>query len=230
MASSRGWIPLLRRAVPHRTGTSFKSMVARRMAGLRTSCNSGFGQIGLHDAVVILGDGFKELFAVFRAFSTSTRECLLCGKVAPRVSSSQTIFFIPTRSMTPLKSSSDPMGSWRTRGVAWSLSFIISTVPKKSAPTRSSLLTKAILGTWYLSAWRQTVSDWGSTPPTAQKTPMAPSRTRNERSTSMVKSTWPGVSMIWISDSFQWQVVTAEVMVMPRSCSSGIQSMTASPS
>jgi hypothetical protein len=58
------------------------------------------------------------------------------------------------------------------------------------------LLMKARRGTPYLSAWRHTVSDCGSTPPTAQKTPTAPSRTRSERSTSTVKSTWPGVSMM----------------------------------
>ena len=89
---------------------------------------------------------------------------------------------------------------------------------------------KAILGTPYLSAWCHTVSDWGSTPSTAEKTTTAPSRTLRLRSTSMVKSTCPGVSMMWISWFFQSQVVTAEVIVMPRSCSWGIQSMTASPS
>ena len=47
----------------------------------------------------------------------------------------------------------------------------------------------------------------------------APSSTRSERSTSAVKSTWPGVSMMLMRWSFQKQVVAAEVMVMPRSCS-----------
>ena len=85
-------------------------------------------------------------------------------------------------------------------------------------------------GTPYLSAWRQTVSVWGSTPATASKTATAPSRTRSDRSTSTVKSTWPGVSMMLIQWSFQLQVVAAEVMVIPRSCSWAIQSMTAAPS
>ncbi len=76
---------------------------------------------------------------------------------------------------------------------------------QKSAPTRSILLTKAMRGTPYLSAWRQTVSDCGSTPPTPQKTAIAPSRTRSDRSTSTVKSTWPGVSMMLI----WWSVQTA---------------------
>ena len=83
-------------------------------------------------------------------------------------------------------------------GCAPSRSRIICTTFSKSAPTRSILLTNAMRGTLYLSAWRHTVSDWGSTPPTAQNTATAPSRMRSERSTSTVKSTWPGVSMMLI--------------------------------
>jgi hypothetical protein len=41
-----------------------------------------------------------------------------------------------------------------------------------------------------------TVMDWLCTPATPQMTMMAPSSTRSARSTSMVKSTWPGVSMM----------------------------------
>ena len=81
-----------------------------------------------------------------------------------------------------------------------------------------------------MSAWRQTVSDWGSTPATASKTAIAPSSTRRLRSTSTVKSTWPGVSMMLMRWSFHSQAVAAEVIVMPRSCSCSIQSMTAAPS
>ena len=105
-----------------------------------------------------------------------------------------------------------------------------SRAAKKSAPSRSILLTKQMRGTLYLLAWRQTVSVWGSTPATPSNTATAPSRTRSERSTSTVKSTWPGVSMMLIRWSFQKQVVAAEVMVMPRSCSCTIQSMVAAPS
>ena len=81
---------------------------------------------------------------------------------------------------------------------------------------------KAILGTPKFSDCRQTVSDCGSTPATPQNTPTAPSSTRRERSTSMVKSTWPGVSMRSMVCPFHWQVVQADMMVMPRSCSSGM--------
>ena len=132
--------------------------------------------------------------------------------------------------MTPVKCSSEPIGSWTATGLACSLRSICSSVPRKSAPTRSILLTKQMRGTRYLSAWRQTVSDCGSTPDTASKTATAPSSTRSDRSTSAVKSTWPGVSMMLIRWSRQMQVVAAEVIVMPRSCSCSIQSITAVPS
>ena len=95
---------------------------------------------------------------------------------------------------------------------------------------RSSLLTKHMRGTPYLSAWRHTVSVCGSTPATPSNTATAPSRTRSERSTSTVKSTWPGVSMMLTRWSRQNVVVAADVMVMPRSCSWTMWSMTAAPS
>ena len=95
---------------------------------------------------------------------------------------------------------------------------------------RSILLTKQMRGTEYLSAWRHTVSDCGSTPATESNTATAPSRTRSERSTSTVKSTWPGVSMMLMRWPFHSQVVAADVMVMPRSCSCSIQSIVAAPS
>ena len=89
-------------------------------------------------------------------------------------------------------------------------------------------------GTPYLSACRHTVSDCGSTPPTAQNTATAPSSTRSERSTSTVKSTWPGVSMMLIRygtpERVHRAVVAADVIVIPRSCSCSIQSMMAVPS
>ena len=85
-------------------------------------------------------------------------------------------------------------------------------------------------GTRYLSAWRHTVSVCGSTPDTASSRATASSSSRSERSTSTVKSTWPGVSMMLTRQSRQKQVVAAEVMVIPRSCSCTIQSIVAVPS
>ena len=133
--------------------------------------------------------------------------------------------------MTPSCLSSWPSGSWiATADLALSRSCMVSIECRKSAPTRSILFMNAMRGTRYLSAWRQTVSDWGWTPATASNTATAPSSTRSERSTSAVKSTWPGVSMMLMRWSFQKQVVAAEVIVIPRSCSCSIQSIVAVPS
>jgi hypothetical protein len=81
-----------------------------------------------------------------------------------------------------------------------------------------------------LFAWRHTVIVCGSTPATPSYTATAPSRTRSERSTSAVKSTCPGVSMMLMSKPFQEHFVAADVMVMPRYCSCSIQSIVAAPS
>ena len=115
------------------------------------------------------------------------------------------IAWFSTRSMIPRKSDSAPIGSWIGTGCAPRRSIIVCTPCSKSAPMRSILLMKAMRGTWYLSAWRQTVSDCGSTPATESNSAIAPSSTRSERSTSTVKSTWPGVSMMLI----RWSVPLA---------------------
>ena len=56
---------------------------------------------------------------------------------------------------------------------------------------------------------------------------MAPSSTRSARSTSMVKSTCPGVSMMLMLMSFHRQNVAADWMVMPFSRSRSIESILA---
>ncbi|OQC53664.1 MAG: hypothetical protein BWX54_02371 [Verrucomicrobia bacterium ADurb.Bin018] len=95
----------------------------------------------------------------------------------------------------PRKVSARPRGITTGTALQPSSAWISPTTPKKSAPTRSILLTKAILGTAYFSDCSQTFSVWGCTPPTAQNSATAPSSTRSDRSTSTVKSTWPGVSI-----------------------------------
>ena len=89
---------------------------------------------------------------------------------------------------------------------------------------------KQMRGTSYLSACRQTVSDCGCTPATASKTTTAPSKILRLLSTSAVKSTWPGVSIMLIVYCFHVQVVAADVIVMPRSLSWAIQSIAVVPS
>ncbi len=126
--------------------------------------------------------------------------------------------------------SSLPIGSWTTSGAGCSRSRIEATARSRSAPARSSLLTKAILGTPCRSACRQTDSLCGSTPATASNTATAPSSTRSERSTSSEKSTWPGVSIRLIRWPSQVQLTAAAKMVIPRSRSCGSKSVTVVPS
>ena len=143
-----------------------------------------------------------------------------------------------------------PWPSGRKTGNAYALSFVRISFNafSKFAPVRSILLTNAMRGTLYLVACRQTVSDCGCTPATPQNTATAPSSTRMERSTSAVKSTWPGVSMMLMRCGtllnalkilsspglavfcVQKQVTAADVIVMPRSFSCSIQSVTVLPS
>ena len=134
------------------------------------------------------------------------------------------------RSTMPRNSASAPIGITTGTAFAPSSSRISSTTRSKSAPVRSILLMNAMRGTPYLSACRHTVSACGCTPPTAQKRATVPSRTRRLRSTSAVKSTWPGVSITLMRWSRQYVVVAADVIVMPRSCSWTIQSIFAAPS
>mmetsp|Transcript_22354 Transcript_22354/g.69164 ORF Transcript_22354/g.69164 Transcript_22354/m.69164 type:complete len:213 (+) Transcript_22354:1482-2120(+) len=163
-------------------------------------------------------------------FSLSSSRISRSSKDAPSSSPVHTISFIVTRSTMPSKSSSAPMGTCMGRATAPRFVLIMSTQRSKFAPMRSILLTKMSRGTPYLSAWRHTVSDCGSTPDTESRQHTAPSSTLSARSTSSVKSTWPGVSMMLMRWSFHAQVVAADVMVMPRSCSCSIQSMVALPS
>ena len=168
-----------------------------------------------------------------RAFAVSSRSAGISSTEysAPIVSSCQRIAFISTRSIDTLKLrllANRNMDRHRAR--SQTLARSSKSRKPKSAPALSILLMKQIRGTLYLSAWRHTVSDCGCTPCTASKHATAPSSTRRVRSTSAVKSTWPGVSMMLMRMPFQVQVVAAEVIVMPRSCSCSIQSMVAVPS
>ena len=107
----------------------------------------------------------------------------------------------------------------------------MSTQRKKSAPMRSILLTKHMRGTLYLLAWRQTVSVWGSTPATRVE-----HRDRAVEDAQRALDLDGEVDVAGRVDDVDPRgratctVVAADVMVMPRSCSWTIQSMTAAPS
>ena len=125
----------------------------------------------------------------------------------------------------PLNSCSAPIGSWmRTGGDGAELLLEGVTQKSKSAPSLSILLTKSDARDVVLVGLAPDGFDCGSTPWLPSSTAIAPSSTRSERSTSMVKSTWPGVSMmlnrVCGRCGLPEVVVAAELIVMPRFCSS----------
>mmetsp|Transcript_17679 Transcript_17679/g.50500 ORF Transcript_17679/g.50500 Transcript_17679/m.50500 type:complete len:215 (-) Transcript_17679:3705-4349(-) len=130
-----------------------------------------------------------------------------------------------TKSTTPSWFSDRPIGIWTAQACKAICSRNWSTTLSGFAPARSSLLTKATLGTSYRFICRSTVNDCDWTPETPHNTRTPPSKTLKARSTSIVKSTCPGVSMMLIWFSFQEQWVAADCMVMPFSLSKSMESI-----
>ena len=81
------------------------------------------------------------------ARSTSSGGISISVHVVPRSAVFHTSPRIASRSTTPQKSDSAPIGTCSTSGVQFSRSLMLSTQKKKSAPVRSSLLTKQMRGT-----------------------------------------------------------------------------------
>ena len=130
-----------------------------------------------------------------------------------------------------MKSPSAPIGSCSTSGVESRRSTIMSTQRKKSAPVRSSLLTKQRRGTEYLLACRHTVIglrlDAGDTVEDRDSAVEDAQRSLDLDGEVDVAGRVDDVDLVW---SFHQQVVAADVIVMPRSCSCSIQSIVAAPS
>ncbi len=230
--------PLFLKAEPPMTGTiSFASVRIRIPCLISASVSSPSSRyLSMSSSVASAAASimYSRISATSSTISAGTSSY---WKVMPMSSSDQMMALFLTRSITPRNSSSAPIVICSGTALAPRRSRSCSITPRKFAPARSILLTNTMRGTSYLLAWRQTVSVWGWTPEEPHSTTTAPSSTRSERSTSMVKSTCPGVSMMLMrcwsncwSIPAQKQVVAAEVIVIPRSCSCSIQSMVAAPS
>ena len=84
------------------------------------------------------------------------------------------------------------------------------------APPRSILFTKSRVGTCSRSSVRINKRVCACTPSTAEITSTAPSSTCSTRSTSAMKSGWPGVSIRLTVTSSITNDTTAALIVMPR--------------
>jgi hypothetical protein len=96
------------------------------------------------------------------------------------------------------------------------------------ASGRSTLLTTTMGCRPSSSAFRVTKRVWGMGPSAASTRRTTPSTIRRMRSTSPPKSACPGVSTMLIFTSFHVTAVFLARMVIPRSFSSGFESMTRS--
>jgi hypothetical protein len=108
--------------------------------------------------------------------------------------------------MSPMKSASAPIGSCSTSGVAPRRLDDGVDAEEEVGARAVELVHEADAGDAVLVGLPPHGLDWGSTPATPSNTATAPSSTRSERSTSTVKSTWPGVSMmlIWCPSTHRW--------------------------
>ena len=194
-----GWTPLFLKAEPHSTGTDVAAEGDRPQGPAQVlGGDLLLAEVLLHDRVVVVRDHVDQLVLGLLGDGLQLDRDLLLGPLLAHA-------VVPDQGPHPDQVDHAPevaLGADRElddrRRRVEAVADHVRPHCSKSAPIRSILLTKQIRGTPYLSAWRQTVSVWGSTPATASKTATAPSRTRSDRSTSTVKSTWPGVSMMLI--------------------------------
>ena len=101
-----------------------------------------------------------------------------------------------------------------------------SCTSRTRASARSTLLTTTRGSSPSSSALRVTKRVWGMGPSAASTSSTTPSTMRRMRSTSPPKSAWPGVSTMLIFTPCQCTAVFLARIVIPRSRSSGFESMT----
>jgi len=91
------------------------------------------------------------------------------------------------------------------------------------------LFTKITVGMCIRFSARINKRVWDCTPSTAEMTSTTPSSTPNTRSTSAMKSGWPGVSTRLTATSLIANATTADLIVIPRCCSSANESVCVVP-
>ncbi len=103
-----------------------------------------------------------------------------------------------------------------------------SSTSRGRASGRSILLMQTMTGNWSSSAFLSTKRVWGMGPSKASTTRITPLTILSTRSTSPPKSACPGVSIMLILTPLYMTAVFLERMVMPRSRSISLESMTRS--
>ena len=138
--------------------------------------------------------------------------------------------FIERRSTTPRKPASVPRGICMGMAPGCRLFRRSPSVRKRSARSRSILLTKKATGRLYSSAYPHTFSVWTLTPSTALTRIRATSATRMQIRVSVRKLEKPGVSIRLNFTPFHSVKATAALMLIPRLISSSSKSVVVFPS
>ena len=190
-------------------------------------------EVHVHQLLVRLGGALEHLLAPVSAVGLQVGRDRLVRELLPWDASSEKIAFISIRSTMPLNFSSAPIGMRIGKVGLQPIDHHLAHVEEVGADA-VHLVDECESRHLVLVGLAPDRLGLRLNAATAQNTATAPSSTRMERSTSIVKSTWPGVSMMLMRCSlalpFQKQLVAAEVIVMPRSCSCSIQSIVAAPS
>ena len=135
-----------------------------------------------------------------------------------------------TRSITPETSCSEPIGISVATTCGPKAALRLSRLRKKSARSRSSMLTKISRARSSSAARCQRRWVWTSTPITALMTNTADSHTRRAPSASAMKLESPGVSIRLTLRSCQWNEESAAEIDICRDFSSGSESDMVVPS
>ena len=158
-------------------------------------------------------------------FTNAARSASSCSASAAANAASPSPHGVKPAARVP-RSCTDPIGT--IAGV--SRSEIACSTRSASAPPRSILFTKSSVGTRSRCSARISTSVCACTPSTAEITSTAPSSTLSTRSTSAMKSGWPGVSIRLTVTSSIANDTTADLIVMPRCRSSARKSVCVLPS
>src|ERR1700683_299174 len=135
-----------------------------------------------------------------------------------------------TRSTTPLKSFSEPIGNWIGTARRPNFSWTLPSVRSKSERSRSSLLIRMARGSSNSSAKLQTFSVCTSTPATPSTSTSAESAARMAALVSLIKMLKPGVSIRLIFFFDHSANASAVEMVSLRWISSSSKSVMVVPS
>ena len=161
-----------------------------------------------------------------------TRPAPSCASSAARARPSGTgpATYAPSSASSCRVSTSSMAASSPSRNTAGvSRAAISRSTRSGSAPVRSILFTKIRVGMPSLRRVRISTLVCACTPSTADTTSTAPSSTLSTRSTSAMKSGWPGVSMRLTVRPAMVKDTTADLMVMPRRRSSSSESVCVLP-